>query len=136
MKLRTICVSIIGLTLGLGSIAYGSESYFAPEHLQCRLDNNKLSCNDFNRAHLIENTYTADFQNSNKLFTFFSGVAYFTAQNEWSIIFTYKDALAKNVTLRTVSTSIKPDLKSGAWVRYKDEFYTCTTGYRSCLFTR
>ena len=135
MKLKTICAGIIGLTLGLGSIAYAATSYFVPEHVQCTLDSkNKLSCNDFNRNLLTEHTYTnADFENErNKLFSFFSAVAYFTPEKEWSILFTYKDTKYKNVTLRTVNTSIKPDLKNGSWVKFKDEFYTCDAGYRSC----
>jgi len=133
MKLRSLCVSIAGLVFGLGSVAYGAN-YFPPEHIQCKLVNgSQLSCNDFNRDYLKEHTYTANLKETDKLFSFHSAVAYFTNQNEWSILMTYKDTEAKNVTLRTIRTSITPDLKNGAWKRYRDEFYTCDAGYMSCV---
>jgi hypothetical protein len=134
MNLKTICAGIIGLTLGLGSVAYGESHYFAPEHLQCRLDaHQKIACNEFNRNYLTEHTYTGNLQERSKLFTFYTGVAYVTQNDEWNIIFTYKDNESQNVTLRTINTSIKPDLKNGGWVRFKDEFYVCSEGYRSCM---
>ena len=61
--------------------------------------------------------------------------------NEYSSLFAssemyvYKDANGKSVKLKTINTSIKPDVKNGAWKQFKDEFYTCDTGYMSCPIT-
>jgi hypothetical protein len=95
----------------------------------------KLSCADFNRAYLTEHTHTANILAGESVtFTFETGVAYRSSQNQWVIFYTYKDFKGKNVTLKSVDPSIQPDMKVGAWKAQKD-FYTCKSGYMSCPIT-
>jgi|GEM_PF-2121463 hypothetical protein len=137
MKLKTIIGSAVALTLGLGGVAFAAGDYFAPERMHCKIDNaGKLSCSDFNRSYLTEDTHTAQLPPGKDLvFNFATGAAYFDeGSNAWTVFFTYKDTSSKNVKLRSVNTSIQPDLKNGAWKKNKD-IYTCTAGYMSCPIT-
>jgi len=137
MKLKTIAGCAIALTMGLGSVvALAANDYYPPERLHCKTDAaGKLSCSDFNRKYLIEDTHTADFPAGKEIvFTFATGAAYFTDQNEWSVFYTFKDSSSKNVKLKTTNYSIQPNLTNGAWKKNKD-IYTCTAGYMSCPIT-
>ncbi len=134
--MKVVVGSIAALTLAGPAFAIGG--YFPPERINCHLDEmNKLACVDFNRQVLVEDVHAADFpKNKNVVFSFSSGVAYFTPEkNDWQIFFTYKNANHQFVKLKTTRYSIQPDLKKGAWVKYKDEFYNCTAGYMSCLIS-
>lgn len=134
MSLKTIIVSAIAMSLGISSIAFAANDYFPPERIRCSVDNiGKLSCNDFNRKYLVEDTYTADFPSGQEVvFLFGTGVAYYDTQDQWQVFYTYKDSTGKSVKLKSISYSIKPDIQTGAWIKYKDEFYNCTAGYMSC----
>lgn len=125
------------LTMAVGCV-YAGNSYYPPEHLDCkRTATSDLKCESFNRAYLIENTTTADFDKDKpQAFLFYSGAAYYANQqhDEVTVIYTYHNAAGKNVTLKTVDTSITPDLKNGAWVT-KGDISTCDAGYRSCPIT-
>lgn len=136
MKLKVIALSLIVMTFGMSSVALSASDYYPPERIHCSVDNvGKLKCDDFNRKYLIEDTYTADFPNGQEVLTFTSGVAYFTQQDEWQIFYTYKDSDGKNVKLKSISYSIKPDTQNGAWKKFKEDFYNCTAGYMSCPIT-
>lgn len=132
MKIKALIATV--LTLGINSAAFAFTDYYPPERLSCNLTNNKLTCSDFNRNYLMEDTYTADFNKGEEMFHFGSAVAYF-AQNEASIFFTYHDNDNKMVKLKTVNTSIKPNLTKGQWKRVTDDIYTCDVGYMSCPIT-
>ncbi len=137
MKLKQMIGCAIAITMGLGSIAaIASSDYYPPERLHCRVDNaGKLTCSDFNRKYLVEDTYTADFPAGKEIiFTFATGAAYSTPQNEWAVFYTFKDTHSKMVKLRTTNTDIQPSLKNGAWKKNKD-LYTCSAGYMSCGIT-
>lgn len=134
MKLKTLIISTIAAALGISGMAFAANDYFPPERLHCSVDNvGKLTCSDFNRKYLVEDTYTADFpQGKQVLFMFSDGVAYFTNQDEWQIFYTYKDTSGKNVKLKTTSYSIKPDIQNGKWIKFKEEYYSCNASYMSC----
>lgn len=135
MELKTFCVSLISLTL-LGLVGSGYAGNFAPEHIECKLVADQLKCDDFNRQYLTEHTFTANFpDNQLVLFSFSSAVAYVTAQREWSLFFTYKDVNQKNVTLKSIKSNSKPVFANGAWIKLRDDTYSCDAGYRSCQFT-
>lgn len=128
--------ALIGMiALGLSGVAFAAGAYFPPERMHCKLNEaGNLSCSDFNRQYLTEATHTADLPAGKELvFNFSSGTAY-ADENEWVVFFTYKDASGKNIRIKTVSSSISPDLENGSWKAYKD-IYTCTTGYMSCPIT-
>src|SRR5262245_42061031 len=114
MKLKAIVGSALAITLGLGSVAYaGGSDYFPPERINCKTNSvGRLNCSDFNRNYLVEDTYTADFPaGKDVVFNFNSGVAYHTPnESQWTVFFTYKDTHGKNVKLKTVNESIRPDL--------------------------
>jgi hypothetical protein len=138
MKLNTIVNSMLvfglGLSLsGVSSAAFAVGDYYPPERMHCMLSAaGKLSCSDFNRQYLVEDTYTANLEvGKDMIFRFARGVAFSAGANEWSIFYTYKNADGKNVKLKTSSILIKPDLQNGAWTSFKN-YYTCTTGYMSC----
>lgn len=134
MNRKKIITAAMSLALGFGGVAFAAD-YYAPERLMCKLDMfGKLSCADFNRAYLVEHTYTADFPATNTMtFSFATGTAYQT-NNEWVVFYTYKNSFGKNVTLKSTSVSIKPNLKVGAWKMDKN-IYTCEAGYMSCPIT-
>lgn len=136
MKLKSLIVSAVALTLGMGGVAFASGDYFPPERMHCKLDQaGKMVCSDFNRQYLTESTHTADLPPGKDLvFNFSSGTAYKTNENEWAVFYTYKDPASKNVRIRTINTTIAPDMVNGNWTRYKD-IYTCTAGYMSCPIT-
>lgn len=133
MKLKVITSAI--LALGLISVAHAS--YPPPERLECQLNGGKLNCEGFDRQYLTEHIYSAVFtEGEGKVLTFKSAAAYFTPnQKEWTVLVTYKDLHNKDVLLKTVNYSIKPDLKNGDWKRVKNEFYTCDSGYMNCSLT-
>jgi hypothetical protein len=134
MKLKAV-ISVMMLGLGINGIAYAN--YIPPERLECSLVGGKVNCEGFNRQYLTEHIYSANFEaGKEKILTFKSAVAYFTPnQTEWTVLVTYKDLQNKEVLLKTVNYSIKPDLKNGDWERVKNEFYTCGSGYMSCSLT-
>lgn len=136
MKMKSMISCIGALALGFSGLAFASGSYSPPERLHCKTDTaGKLSCSEFNRQYLIESTYTADLPaGKNVVFNFASGAAYYTDQDEWTVFYTYKNAKSENVRLKSINTSIKPDLDNGAWQKGKD-FYTCSAGYMSCGVT-
>lgn len=138
MKLKTI-VSVAALTMGCCGLAHAGVEYFPPERVECRLDTGlKLNCEGFNRQYLAEHVHTANFEHGqDKGFTFRSAVAYFTPdEKEWSILVTYKDIQNKEVILKSVNYTIKPDLRNGDWKRTKNEFYTCESSYMNCSLTK
>lgn len=137
MKLKSIIGTAVVLTFGLGSIAaLAAGDYFPPERLHCKTDvAGKLTCSDFNRKYLVEDTHTANFPaGKDVVFAFASGAGYVDSDNQWSVFYTFKEAGGKNVKLKSINTSIQPDLKVGAWKQIKD-LYSCTAGYMSCPIT-
>lgn len=138
MKTKHAVGCLMALMVGMSGAVYASGDYFPPERVHCLMNSvNKLTCDGFSRQYLIEDTYTVNFPVGKDVSLYFSsGVAYYTpGQKEFSIFFTYKDVNGKSVKLKTINTAIKPDVKNGAWKQFKDEFYTCDTGYMSCPIT-
>jgi hypothetical protein len=136
MKLNSIFVCATAIAMGLVSVtAFATDNYYPPERLHCKADaSGKLTCSDFNRKYLVEDTHTADFPAGKEVvLTFASGAAY-TDHNQWSVFYTFKDTHSKNMKLKSTSDSIQADLKNGAWKQLKD-LYTCTAGYMSCPIT-
>ncbi len=135
MKLRAIAVGAVVL-MGLSGVVFASE-FMPAERIHCMVNEvGKLSC-EINHEVLVEHTYTADMPVGKEVvFNFAGAVAYFANQKDgaldWSILYTYVDTKFKNVTLRTVNTTIKPNLQSGTWKRFKNEYYYCNQGYMSC----
>lgn len=133
MKLKKICAGFLSLSLfSLANCVYAA--HFAPEHIQCELVSNALSCRDFDRQYLTEHTHTADFPGGQVFFSFASAIAYMDLDEKWSVFFTYKDANQKNVTLKSINPTIKPVLSNGAWVKLRENTYSCDAGYRNCQF--
>jgi hypothetical protein len=138
MKFKMIVGSILAATLGLGSIAFAKTgTYYPPERMHCGLNAGKLVCQDFNRQYLTEDTTNADFPDSTmQTFNFVSSAAYYAPSlDEVSVFFTYNNAKAKMVKLKTIVTSIRPDLSSGSWKKVHSDLYTCDEGYMSCGIT-
>lgn len=138
MKITYMFGHVAALVLGMSGVVHAAGDYFPPERLHCSMDSlNKLTCDGFSRQYLVEDTYTVNLPAGKEVSLMFSsGVAYFTPdQNETSIFFTYKDNFNKTIKLKTVNTSIRPDLKNGEWKKLKNEFYTCDSGYMSCPIT-
>lgn len=133
------CKFIIGmaaLTLGMGSVVYAAGDYFPPERINCTMADGKLTCQEFNRQYLIENTTTADWGDKDQTFTFYSGNAFFApSMDKITVFYTYKNSNNKNVTLKTFNTTIRPDLANGNWIKLEDDLYTCNTGYMHCPIT-
>lgn len=138
MKRRRALGCVVALVLGVSGVAHAAGDYFPPERLHCTMDSlRKVTCEGFSKQYLVEDTYTVNFPVGKDVSLMFaSGVAYFTPdEKEMSVFFTYKDGQNKTIKLKTVNTSIRPDLKNGAWKRFKDEFYTCDSGYMNCPIT-
>ncbi|MBX3708542.1 MAG: hypothetical protein KIT56_06390 [Gammaproteobacteria bacterium] len=136
MKLKTMVIGAVAIAFGLSGVAVAAGDYHPPERLHCKVnDAGNLSCFDFNRAYLVEATHTADLPPGKEVvFNFSTGTAFVTSQNEWSVFYTYIDSSFKNVRIKTISTSIRPDVQVGAWKKTKD-YYSCTAGYMSCPIT-
>jgi hypothetical protein len=138
MKIKHAVTGLAALIVGLSGVVHAAGDYFPPERIHCAMSSaNKLSCEGFSKDYLVEDTYTVNFPAGKDVSLYFkSGVAYFTPdQSEMSIFFTYKDINDKTVKLKTVNNSIRPDLTNGAWKKFKQEFYTCDSGYMSCPIT-
>ena len=137
MKLKAIVGSV--LFLALGNMAYADGGRYAPpERINCTVNNaSQLVCNGFNRQYLIEDKTTADLEKGKtETFYFTSGVAYFTpSMNEASVYFSYNNSKFKIVRLKTVNSSIHPNIQSGDWEKFKDDIYVCDTGYMGCTIT-
>ena len=93
---------IIALTVGFSGVAFAGTNYFPPERIHCTLSPaSKLSCSDFNRQYLTENTYTADLETGKEIvLNFASGVAFTESANRWSVFYTYKTTNNKMVKLK------------------------------------
>lgn len=138
MKIKHALTGLAALIVGFSGVAHAAGDYFPPERIHCTVTSaNKLACEGFSKQYLMEDTYTVDFPAGKDISLYFkSGVAYLTSDNsEVSIFFTYKDVNDKMVKLKTVNTSIRPDLSNGAWKKSKQDFYTCDSGYMSCPIT-
>lgn len=138
MKLKAVIGSMVALTLGLGSMAYAAGDYYPPERIHCMLNNvDKLSCDEFNRQYLAEDTTNADFpKGKDDIFHFVSAVAYMAPrQDQASVFYTYNNAKSKMVKLKTINTAIRPDLKNSSWKKFKDDVYTCVDIETKCPIT-
>jgi hypothetical protein len=137
MKLKLIGSAIV-LALGLANVAYAKiNTYYPPERMHCGLsDAGKLSCHDFNRQYLTEDTYTANLSDKEEAFYFYSAAAYYApSREETSVFFTYHNAKGKMAKLKTIQTTIRPDLSSGKWRKVGGDIYVCDAGYMSCGIT-
>ena len=140
MKLKIVAGSIFALTLGLIGVAHANavSSYYPPERIHCMLSGqNEVSCDEFNRQYLVEDTSNADLQqNRHETFHFVSGAAYFTPDQKEAVIFyTYNNHHYKMVKLKTINPNIRPDLFNGNWRKVAEDIYTCDAGYMSCPIT-
>ncbi len=115
MKLKSILVGMVTtITLGLGAVVFAQSvnSYYPPERINCNLDGARVSCEGFNHQYLAEDTYTANFDGKEQTFAFASGAAYYNSdRSEVSVYYTYKNSEAKNVKLKTISTTFAQILK-------------------------
>ena len=137
MKLKSILVGLVTV-LGLSTIALSqaANSYYPPERINCNLVGSKVSCEGFNHQYLAEDTYTANFDGKDQVFGFASGAAYYNSdRSEVSVFYTYTNANAKNVKLKTVSTTIRPDFENGNWTKVAEDVYVCKSGYMHCPIT-
>lgn len=130
----------IGMVVSLLVLSQAAlaNTYYPPERIHCKLnETNQLSCGDFNRQYLAEDTYTVDFQNGKEQILYFvSGAAYFTDHQESaSIFYSYHDARGKMVKLKTINSSLRPDFVNGSWKFLKDNIYVCDNSYMSCPIT-
>lgn len=141
MKLKNIIVSTIAaLSLGLSMTSFagytGGNNYYPPERIHCSLDHGKLNCEGFSHQYLVEDTYTADFDDKDQTFAFKSGVAYYTPdETEATVFFTYRNSKHKLVKLRSTSTNIRPDFENGQWIKMQEDMYVCKDGYMHCPIT-
>lgn len=133
-----IMTTFAALSLSAISIASAAPAinYIPPERIHCMLDQGKLNCEGFAHQYLVEDTYTADFDDKDQVFSFSSGAAYYNAdKSEATVFFTYRNANFKNVKLKSAITSIRPDFNNGSWVRVQDDLYVCKSGYMQCPIT-
>jgi hypothetical protein len=140
MKLTALITTAIA-TLSIGFMttsfaASAADSYYPPERIHCSLLNGKLNCEGYSHQYLVEDTYTADMDETDQVFAFSSGAAYFNAdKSEATVFFTYRNSNFKNVKLKTSVTSIRPDLENGYWIKVDDDLYVCKDGYMHCPIT-
>ena len=130
MKLKTLIGMVIFCFSG---VVFSAGSYFPPERIQCKLNHiGHLACENFDRQYLSEATYAVDLPvGKDFVFLFSSGTAYHN-ENSWTIFYTYKEAMSgKRIHIKTINTSLSPDLVRGTWRMSKD-IYTCKSGYMSC----
>lgn len=136
MKGKAIVAAAI-LALSVSGFAsakqISTDGYTPPERLTCSNVNDKVSCEGFNRAYLVEDNYIADFKGTDVAFVFVSGAAYYNSdKTEADIFYTYRNSDGKTVKLKTVNFNMRPDLENGSWVAQEDDLYVCTEGYMSC----
>jgi hypothetical protein len=129
MKIKILIGTV--LTLGISSAAF---AFNAPERITCGLESGRLNCSELNRNYLVEDVYSANFPKGKSItFNFNSAAAYFsTGMQEATVLFTYRNSASKMVRLKTAESSIKPDLRRGAWRKVNEDLYVCDEGYMSC----
>ena len=140
MNLKFLMAGFFLLVVSVSNVVYADHvsSYYPPERISCQLNGyDKLYCGEINRRYLVEDMTTANLEHGrDNVFYFVSAAAYVTPNNtEARVFFTYKDSQSKLVKLRTLTTSIWPDLKHGNWKKINDDIYVCDTGYMNCLVT-
>lgn len=137
MKFKNLLIGTVSvLSLGIAAAAMAGNSYYPPERINCAITGGKLSCEGFNHAYLVEDTYTADLGNKNQVFAFVSGSAYFTPdKSEARVFFTYRNAHNKTVKIRSVNNSIRPDFENGRWSNVSGDLFVCKDGYMHCPIT-
>lgn len=130
-------VSALAFSVCAPALASSSQAnYYPPERISCSKINNKLSCEGFLHQYLIEDTYTADLDDKDHVFSFASGAAYFNAdKSEATVFYSFRNASNKVVKLKSAVTSIRPDLENGSWEEVQDDLYVCRSGYMQCPIT-
>lgn len=139
MKSKSLIGRVVAFMLIGCSVSYAMPgSYFPPERIDCILnDANNPYCMEFNRDFLTEDFSNAVLkQDKHKTFYFYSAVAYATADQSYSVFYTYRNYLFETIKLKTVSPAIRPDLTSGEWLAKDKDMYVCTAGYMSCSITK
>jgi hypothetical protein len=139
MKLKTIIISAMAaLSLGFAvtSVIASNNNYYPPERVHCLLEQGRMDCEGFSHQYLVEDTYTADLDDSDQVFSFASGAAYYNAdKSEANVFFTYRNSNNKIVKLRSAVTSIRPDFENGNWTKVQNDLYVCKDGYMHCPIT-
>lgn len=135
--MKVIVASMALLALGIGSIAYARGDYFPPERIHCSRasDTAKPICTEFNRQYLTEDAATTLEVGKDEVFSYVSGAAYYTPDQQIAVFYTYKNSRFKSIKLKTINTAIKPDLANGSWRKIKDDLYVCDAGYMNCPIT-
>lgn len=140
MEFRILLASVLAaISLSVSTLVFAGSSqanYHPPERISCSKINGKLVCEGFLHQYLIEDTFTADLDDKDQVFSFASGVAYYnTDQSEATVFYSFRNSHNKVVKLKSAVSSIRPDIENGSWEAVQDDLYVCKAGYMQCPIT-